>query len=115
MTVPRTCRSARLRRARCCESAELGLGTTESCAPACSWTRPVRRYSCLFFVLPLLLLASCKSTYYSLYEKFGVYKRDLLKKQVIATRDEEKATQQQFKDALTRLKELTGFQGGELE
>jgi len=49
------------------------------------------------------------------YEKFGVYKRDLLKKNVIKARDEEKATQQQFKDAMTRLKEITGFQGGDLE
>jgi len=52
---------------------------------------------------------------YSTYEKFGVYKRDLLKKRVVAARDEEKDTQQQFKDALTRLKELTHFDGGELE
>jgi ElaB/YqjD/DUF883 family membrane-anchored ribosome-binding protein len=39
----------------------------------------------------------------------------LLKKRVVAARDEEKDTQQQFKDALTRLKELTHFDGGELE
>jgi len=48
-------------------------------------------------------------------EKFGVYKRDLLKKQVVAARDEQKAASQQFKDAMTRLKELYGFQGGDLE
>ena len=32
-----------------------------------------------------------------------------------AARDEEKGAQQKFKDALTRLKELTHFEGGELE
>jgi hypothetical protein len=48
-------------------------------------------------------------------EKFGVYKRDLLKKSVIAARDDEKAAGQQFTNALTRLKELYGFQGGDLE
>ena len=37
---PRTCRSARLRRASGCVGVGPGLGTTESCAPACSWTRP---------------------------------------------------------------------------
>ena len=42
-------------------------------------------------------------------------KRDLLKKNVVKARDEEMATQQQFKDAMTRLKEITGFQGGDLE
>lgn len=63
----------------------------------------------------LLGLTSCKSAYYSAYEKIGVYKRDLLKKRVVAARDAQKETQQEFKDALTRLKELTHFEGGELE
>lgn len=52
---------------------------------------------------------------YSTYEKFGVYKRDLLVKKVAAARDEQKDAQQEFKDALTRLKEMTGFEGGKLE
>jgi predicted nucleic acid-binding Zn-ribbon protein len=63
----------------------------------------------------LVSLSSCRSAMYSAYEKVGVYKRDLLKKRVVAARDEEKGAQQEFKDALTRLKELTGFEGGELE
>ena len=52
---------------------------------------------------------------YSAYEKVGVYKRDLLKKRVVAARDEQKDAQQEFKDALTRLKEMTRFDGGALE
>ena len=71
------------------------------------------------FILPVLLLlilgVGCRSTYYSTMEKFGVYKRDLLKKRVAATRDEQKEASEQFKDAMTRLKELYGFQGGNLE
>ena len=63
----------------------------------------------------LLSLTACRSMMYSAYEKVGVYKRDLLKKRVAAARDEEKGAQQDFKDALTRLKEITGFEGGELE
>jgi hypothetical protein len=63
----------------------------------------------------LVALSSCRSAMYSAYEKVGVYKRDLLKKRVVAARDEEKAAQQEFKDALTRLKELAGYDGGELE
>jgi len=63
----------------------------------------------------VLLLASCKNTYYAAYEKVGVYKRDLLKKRVVAARDAQKDAQQEFKDALTRLKEITKFEGGELE
>src|SRR5437762_5430015 len=69
---------------------------------------------CLLLVL-LVSLLSCRGVVYSTYEKFGVYKRDLLKKRVVAARDEEKGAQQEFKDALTRLKELTQFEGGELE
>jgi len=63
----------------------------------------------------LLSFTSCRGVMYSTYEKFGVYKRDLLKKRVVSARDEEVGAQKEFKDALTRLKEMTGFDGGELE
>jgi gas vesicle protein len=72
----------------------------------------------LFPQLPLfalLVCAGCSSMMYSAYETFGVYKRDLLKKRVVAARDEESAAGKQFKDALTRLKELYGAPGGDLE
>ncbi|HLP78951.1 MAG TPA: DUF2959 family protein, partial [Candidatus Paceibacterota bacterium] len=73
----------------------------------------------LWFFGGLICLLSigsgCRSAYYAAYEKFGVYKRDLLKKNVVAARDEQKEASQQFKDALTRLKELYGFSGGNLE
>jgi chromosome segregation ATPase len=61
------------------------------------------------------LTGGCSSLYYSTYEKFGVYKRDLLKKRVAEARDDQQEAQAQFKDALTRLKEITSFDGGELE
>ncbi len=74
------------------------------------------RYSIhLALCLALILVCGCRSTYYAAWEKAGVYKRDLLKKKVVAARDEQKEAGQQFKDALTRLKELYGFQGGKLE
>jgi len=57
----------------------------------------------------------CRTAYYAAYEKVGVYKRDLLKKRVVEARDDQKEAQQQFKDALTRLKEITKFDGGEAE
>ena len=63
----------------------------------------------------VLNLTGCSTAYYAAYEKFGVYKRDLLKKRVIEARDDQKAAQAQFKDALTRLKEITKFDGGNLE
>jgi hypothetical protein len=63
----------------------------------------------------LLAVTGCRSTYYSAWETFGVHKRDLLKKRVVAARDEQKEASEEFKDALTRLKELYGFEGGNLE
>ena len=62
-----------------------------------------------------VLVCGCRSAYYSTMEKFGVYKRDLLKQSVVAARDDEKAAGQQFTNALARLKELYGFEGGNLE
>ena len=66
-------------------------------------------------LLLLCLITGCRSTYYAAWEQVGVYKRDLLKKKVVAARDEQKEAGEQFKDALTRLKELYGFEGGKLE
>jgi hypothetical protein len=69
----------------------------------------------LFASLLAGLGTGCRSTYYAAYEKLGVYKRDLLKKRVVAARDEQKQAGDQFKDALTRLKAITQFDGGKLE
>jgi len=65
--------------------------------------------------LSIVVLVGCQSAYYSAWEKFGVYKRDLLKKRVVAARDEQKEAGEEFKDALTKLKEAYGFEGGNLE
>lgn len=62
-----------------------------------------------------MVVTGCRSVYYSAWEKVGVHKRDLLKKQVVAARDDQQAAAEQFKDALTRLKEISGFDGGDLE
>jgi hypothetical protein len=70
----------------------------------------------LFTVVALAVSAAgCRTTYYSLWETFGKEKRDLLRDNVEKTRDAQAAATEQFKDALTHLKELYGFQGGELE
>ena len=75
---------------------------------------PVRS---LLLLSLLLAIASggCSSVYYAANEKVGIYKRDILKKRVVAARDEQKAAGEQFKDALTRLKEMYGYNGGDLE
>jgi predicted phage gp36 major capsid-like protein len=75
----------------------------------------VRSFSLLGVLVACLGVAGCRSTYYAAWAKLGVEKRDLLKKRVVAARDEQKEAGEQFKDALTRLKEITGFDGGRLE
>ena len=63
----------------------------------------------------LLITTGCRTTYYATMEKFGVHKRDILKENVQEARDEQKKATEQFKDALTRLRELYNIQGGDLE
>src|SRR3954468_13841948 len=78
--------------------------------------KPIFARSLLLLSLTAIIaLSGCRAAMYSAYEKVGIYKRDLLKKRVVAARDEEKGAQKEFKDALTRLKEMTRFDGGELE
>lgn len=69
-----------------------------------------------FLALGLALLTvGCSSTYYAAWEKLGYHKRDILKERVVEARDEQAAASEQFKDALTRLKEVSNFDGGNLE
>jgi hypothetical protein len=63
----------------------------------------------------LVLTSSCQTTYYAVWEKLGKEKRHLLKDHVEKARSEQQEASEQFKDVLTRMKELYGFQGGELE
>jgi hypothetical protein len=57
----------------------------------------------------------CSKTYYTVWEQLGKEKRHLLKDNVESARDEQEQASEQFKDALTQIKELYGFEGGDLE
>ena len=67
----------------------------------------------VFFIF--LFYTGCQTTYYAVWEKLGKEKRHLLKDQVEKARSEQQDASEQFKDALTRIKELYGFKGGDLE
>ena len=67
------------------------------------------------FLFTLLLHNGCQTTYYAVWEKLGKEKRHLLKDQVEKAQSEQQEASEQFKDVLTRIKELYGFKGGELE
>ncbi len=70
---------------------------------------------CILVVLGLILLNGCSTAYYSAWEKLGKEKRHLLKDNVEDVQDSQTKAQEEFKDALTRIKELTNFDGGDLE
>lgn len=65
-------------------------------------------------LIMIALIAGCSQTYYSVWEKLGQEKRDLLRGNVEKARKEQGEAQEQFKDALTRLRELQNFEGGNL-
>jgi hypothetical protein len=63
----------------------------------------------------VVVLAGCKSTYYSAMEKLGYHKRDLLVDRVEDARDAQEQAKEQFQSALEQFTALVGFEGGELE
>lgn len=72
--------------------------------------------------IPLLVLGcqsaidkTVRNAKYSAWEVVGVEKRDLFKRQVSTAKEDQEETGEAFKDALTRLKEVYNFDGGNLE
>lgn len=70
-----------------------------------------------------LMFSSCaskvkeaiSSAQYSAWETVGVEKRDLFKRKISNVQDDQEDTGEAFKDALTKLKEVYAFDGGNLE
>ena len=73
-----------------------------------------RRFIGVSFSL-MLFLAGCQTAYYAAWETLGKEKRHLFKDNVEKARIEQEKASEEFKDALTRVKEIYGFQGGDLE
>ncbi len=63
----------------------------------------------------LLLVAGCQTVYFKTMETFGYHKRDILVDRVEDARDAQQEAKKQFKTALQKFTELTGFKGGDLE
>jgi gas vesicle protein len=74
-----------------------------------------RVYMVMILLGSIFLIAGCSTTYYTVWEQLGKEKRHLLKDNVESARDEQEQASEQFKDALTQIKELYGFEGGDLE
>lgn len=77
----------------------------------------------LLVSLLLILTASCanrmkkavRDVKYSAWEKVGYEKRDLFKREISNVTEEQEDSQEAFKDALTKLKDVYGYDGGNLE
>ncbi len=57
----------------------------------------------------------CQTTYYMVWEKLGKEKRHLLKSNLEKVQEEQQDASEQFQTVLDRIKEMYGFEGGELE
>ena len=74
----------------------------------------------LFLAAAMVLLVSgCQSAiddaYFSMWDKIGVEKRDILVDRVEDAQDSQKEAQEEFADALSEFSALINFDGGELQ
>ena len=73
------------------------------------------RLSIITLLLAASVVTGCRTTYYAFWESMGKEKRDLLRSSVEKARDEQSEASDEFKDALTKLKELYNVEPGELD
>jgi hypothetical protein len=66
-------------------------------------------------VLALIGMAGCSTTYYKAWEELGYQKRDILVDRVEKAKVGQTEAKQQFKSTLDQFKQLTNFNGGDLE
>jgi DUF2959 family protein len=69
----------------------------------------------LVLLLPGLCLTGCNALYYAAMEKLGREKRDILVKRILTVKKDQQETGEQLKSTLDVFKEVTGFDGGNLE
>ena len=60
-------------------------------------------------------IAGCQRAYYATMEKLGYHKRDLLVGRVQDAQGAQEEAKEQFKSALDQFRELTNFDGGDLQ
>ncbi|MBU0973125.1 MAG: DUF2959 domain-containing protein [Proteobacteria bacterium] len=69
----------------------------------------------IFAVWGVLFLSGCNKAYYSAMEKIGKEKRHILVDDVQGVKESQTKAQEEFKDALSRIRELYAFNGKDLE
>ncbi len=63
----------------------------------------------------ILAAAGCSTIYYSVWEKLGYEKRDLLRSNVEEMREDQQEVGEQFESALEKIRAIYGLEGGDLE
>ncbi len=63
----------------------------------------------------LVPVAGCSTIYYSVWEKLGYEKRDLLRENVEEMREDQQKVGEQFESALEKIRAIYGLDGGDLE
>jgi hypothetical protein len=74
-----------------------------------------RTFLAVLSLAAIFMVVGCQQAKYAMWEKFGKEKRHLLKDEVQNAAEEQKEASRQFEDALSRIKAMYGFEGGELE
>jgi hypothetical protein len=69
----------------------------------------------VFLLAGMFTAAGCQTAYYSIWEKLGYEKRDILVSRVEGARDAQDAAKTQFVSTMDQFKALTNFNGGDLE
>jgi hypothetical protein len=77
----------------------------------------MKLHSAFWRVLPaaVFLCVGCRTVYYNAWEKLGREKRHLLRSNVEKVQVEQEEAAEEFRDALTQIRELYSFDGGDLE
>jgi hypothetical protein len=75
----------------------------------------LNRVGIVVFAAGLLGVSACSRLYYASMEKLGKEKRDILVKRIIDGKKDNEEAREQIKTTLESFKELTGFDGGNLE
>lgn len=71
--------------------------------------------SSLVIVVYLFTSSGCSRIYYASMEKLGKEKRDILVKRIVEGKKDQEEAREQIKTTMEAFKELTGFEGGNLE
>ncbi len=69
----------------------------------------------ILLFLSLVVVTSCKSTYYKTMEAFGYHKRDILVSRVHEARDTQEVAKEQFQSALEKFTAVVKLSGGKLK